>query len=336
MKNPEAFELDKPLSEEKMESLLVELKHSLITKGRCGDKTIIQYTRDIQMFFKWNRVHNGNKPLNEIEVLDIDSYSDYIRMGSIDENINPISTVTLSRKLAALRRLFKFLKTSKLIAYNPMPDVEAPMVFKDKIVSIVTNEEMDKILNLNLGSMNGRKNPNHPEQRSNPHLVTRNRAIFHLLAASGARVSELCGLNVKDFDPQSPSIVIHKGKGSKTRIVDITEEAAQAISAYLKIRPHVKDENALFLSERDKRISRFMIYRLCEIIKEKLGIDKPLSPHKFRHWVGSTLMQSQKMSLVNVRDHLGHKNIATTSLYLHSNDALSKLEYNKAHPRSEK
>ena len=156
----------------------------------------------------------------------------------------------------------------------------------------------------------------------------RNLAMVEMLYASGARVSELCGLNLKDIDYDRSTIRVI-GKGSKERVIPIGRPAVAALEKWLKVRPQLANEksgDAVFLGARGKRIDqrqvREVVYKTIE-----------LGPHALRHSAATHLLEGGA-DLRTVQEILGHASLSTTQIYTHVSAERLHSAFKQAHPRA--
>lgn len=156
----------------------------------------------------------------------------------------------------------------------------------------------------------------------------RNLAMVEMLYASGARVSEICGLNLKDIDYERSTIRVI-GKGSKERVIPIGRPAVAALEKWLKVRPQLANEksgDAVFLGARGKRIDqrqvREVVYKTIE-----------LGPHALRHSAATHLLEGGA-DLRTVQEILGHASLSTTQIYTHVSAERLHSAFKQAHPRA--
>ncbi len=181
-------------------------------------------------------------------------------------------------------------------------------------------------------------------ERAGERLALRNRAILELLYSSGARVSELIGVNVSDIsivsndEGETASIKLF-GKGGKERIVPLGSFATCAIDSYrVRVRPDLarksgKTTNALFLNSRGGRISRQSVWQLVVETAKSVGIKEEVSPHVFRHSYATHLLDGGADIRV-VQELLGHTSVTTTEIYTLITIDKVRETYALAHPRA--
>ncbi|MES2121189.1 MAG: tyrosine-type recombinase/integrase, partial [Chlamydiota bacterium] len=157
----------------------------------------------------------------------------------------------------------------------------------------------------------------------------RDQAVLLVLYASGLRVSEVCGLNLQDVDDQ---VVRVKGKGGKERIVPIAQVATSAIDHYLVRFRKESDFPALFVTEKNRRIDRTLVWKRVKFYAKAAGIQKSISPHTLRHSFATHLLENGA-DLRVIQEMLGHANIATTDRYTHISTQHLADAFNAFHPR---
>ena len=219
---------------------------------------------------------------------------------------------SLSRYLISLKVFFRYLKKEKIISSDPTIHLENPKLWQ-LIPEVLSLEETEKLLNM-------------PDPSC--FLGARDHAILSVLYASGLRVSELCGLNLIDVSEDHVRV---KGKGNKERIVPIAQVALSRIDHYLKEFRKDKEE-ALFITQRGKRIDRIAVWERIKWYAKKAGIEKNISPHTLRHSFATHLLENGA-DLRVIQEMLGHANIATTDKYTHISHKHLQNAFSKFHPR---
>jgi len=167
-------------------------------------------------------------------------------------------------------------------------------------------------------------------------ISKRDAAMLEILYASGARVSELCGLDLEDIDYARQTIRV-LGKGNKERTIPIGNPAMRALEAWLKegrdLLAGSKSERAVFLGARGKRIDqrtvRTMVYHALAALE---GVQK-MGPHALRHSAATHLLEGGA-DLRTVQEILGHASLATTQIYTHVSTERLQKAFKQAHPRA--
>lgn len=226
---------------------------------------------------------------------------------------------SIGRLVASLRRFYRYCLREHLIAEDPTLQIESPKLPRSLPKSL-NEQEVEDLLDA-------------PD--INQPIGLRDRAMLELLYASGLRVSELVNIQVNEVSTQD-GVVRVTGKGSKTRLVPMGEEAADWIVRYLKIsRPEIlqnKMSDALFVTTRAGAMTRQAFWYLIKRYALQAGIDKPMSPHVLRHAFATHLL-NHGADLRVVQMLLGHSDISTTQIYTHvARERLKKL-HSDHHPR---
>jgi integrase/recombinase XerD len=175
-------------------------------------------------------------------------------------------------------------------------------------------------------------------------VTLRDQAMLELLYSSGARVSELIGINLNDLstvqtDDGEIRTLKLRGKGSKERIVPLGSFASKAIDTYcVRIRPELSAKNskpssALFLNSRGGRISRQSAWQMVLDSAKAAGITEHVSPHVFRHSYATHLLDGGADIRV-VQELLGHASVTTTQIYTLITIDKVRETYSMAHPRA--
>ena len=226
---------------------------------------------------------------------------------------------SISRLIASMRRFYRYALRESLIKTDPTLQIESPKLPRSLPKSL-NEKEVEDLLNA-------------PNIRQS--IGLRDRAMLELLYASGLRVSELVGVKVNEVSTQD-GVVRVTGKGSKTRLVPMGEEAADWIDQYLKqARPKILDgqmSDALFVTKRGGAMTRQAFWYLIKRYVLVAGISKHMSPHVLRHAFATHLL-NHGADLRVVQMLLGHADISTTQIYTHVARERLKQLHSMHHPR---
>lgn len=164
-------------------------------------------------------------------------------------------------------------------------------------------------------------------------LRARDRAMIYLLYATGARVSELAGLQTHDLDLQLGYVRI-RGKGDKERIAPFAEAAGAHLRDYLQTeRPALQSrDNHVFVNRTGSPLSRQSVWKILKALAREAGLPGTISPHTLRHSFATHLLQSG-MNLRSLQMLLGHADLSTTQIYTHVAPARLKAAHRRFHPR---
>jgi len=233
---------------------------------------------------------------------------------------------SIARKLSAVRAFFKFLKREGVLAENPSTIVSTPK--QDKTLPrIMTEEEMNAFLDAVAEAT-----------KTGEPAMRRDRALLEMLYASGLRVSELVGLDLRSVN-FGDCMVLVRGKGRKERIVPFGSKAKQAIEDYLPVRQRILQERkksgqqALFLNVWGERLTTRSVDRLVKIYVRHYGPAVKVSPHSLRHAFASHLL-TEGADLRAIQEMLGHTSLATTQKYTQVSIKQLIEVYDKTHPKA--
>lgn len=231
----------------------------------------------------------------------------------------PDSAVTIRRKLAAVRGLFRFLAREGVVTVNVARLVRTPKA-PQKLPEVMTPEQVNTLLDdVAAGEL----------ERPFP---ARDRALFELLYGCGLRVSELAGLDLQDLDRGERWLRV-RGKGRKERQVPLPGKAADALERYLAERPVVREERAVFLNHRSERLTTRGIHGIVKFYAEYLRADSSIHPHSFRHAYATHLLAAGA-DLRAIQELLGHARLSTTQKYTQVSLTDLMAVYDKAHPKA--
>lgn len=226
-----------------------------------------------------------------------------------------------ARTLSGIRAFYKFLIMEDLLAADPTETIEAPKLDR-KLPDTLNVEEIEQLFSaIDVSTPEG----------------TRNKAMLETLYSSGLRVSELVELRISNFY-ESLGFLKVTGKGDKERLVPIGRDALKYIRIYLDgIRCHLQikkgNEDFVFLNRRGAKLTRVMVFTIIKQLAQKIGLNKQISPHTFRHSFATHLIEGGA-DLRAVQEMLGHESITTTEIYTHLDRDYLKQIIKDYHPRS--
>jgi integrase/recombinase XerD len=226
---------------------------------------------------------------------------------------------SISRLIASMRRFYRYALRENLIKTDPTLQIESPKLPRSLPKSL-NEQEVEDLLNA-------------PD--INQTIGLRDRAMLELLYASGLRVSELVTVKVNEISTHD-GVVRVTGKGSKTRLVPMGQEAADWIDKYInKARPAIlggQMTDALFATTRGGAMTRQAFWYLIKRYALLAGISKHMSPHVLRHAFATHLL-NHGADLRVVQMLLGHADISTTQIYTHVARERLKQLHSVHHPR---
>lgn len=271
--------------------------------------TLESYRADLSQFHTWLRTQN--KQLLNAQQTEIQRY--------LAVKFPSSKPRSISRLIASMRRFYRYALRERLISEDPTLQIESPKLPRSLPKSLNEQEVTDLL--------------NAPD--INQPIGLRDRAMLELLYASGLRVSELVTVKVNEVSTQD-GVVRVTGKGSKTRLVPMGEEAADWIDRYLKYaRPDILQKrlcDALFVTNRAEMMTRQAFWYLIKRYALIAGINKHMSPHVLRHAFATHLL-NHGADLRVVQMLLGHSDISTTQIYTHVARERLKQLHSVHHPR---
>ncbi len=277
--------------------------------------TRINYAYDLRLFFKFiedelGRSTNNMAPydLQTLSINDFERYIEYLRLYYNDESVRENGEKGLARKIASLRSFYKYYYNKEEISDNITARLVTPKIHEKPILRLTHDEALKLLHVIDTGEGLSKKQLTY-------HGLNRLRdiAIFTLFLTTGIRISELCALDVSDFDINARSFKVLR-KGGNEAILYFGEETKKAIEDYIKERKTkatYSQHSPMFLSMQKKRIS---VRAMQMLVQKYASIAVPLkniSPHKLRSTYGTMLYQNTG-DIYLVADVLGHKDVNTT------------------------
>ena len=287
-----------------------------VEQGR-SDRTIEAYGRDIAQYESYLALAKSNSRVVKPAV--IEKYVGQLRA-------NERAPKSIARQFAAIRMFHRFMLDEGLRTDNPTAFIDGVKV-PSGIPKALSEEEVELLLNAVTGVDS---------------LAVRDRALLEFLYATGARVSEACGLSMSDIDMES-NVARVFGKGSKERIVPFGRHAKEALESWLGAggRPMLCPQqwakrdhaDAVFLGSRGTRLSRQAAWGIVRKYAMLAGIKSELSPHVLRHSC-ATHMLVHGADLRIVQELLGHASVSTTRVYTKVDNEVLFEMYRESHPRA--
>ena len=276
--------------------------------------TIDSYFLDLRTFTRYIKLSRGLVPrgadLEDIDIRDADmqffeavtlaEIYDFMAYLSRDRDLNAASR---ARMITSLKGFYNYYTVkTRQFSENPIQNLDTPKL-KKALPRYLTLEESQRLLMAADG-----KNKQ------------RDYCILCLFLNCGLRVSEMVGLNLTDI--RTGCLLVH-GKGNKERMVYLNDSCCEALNNWLVVRKSIAvvDKNALFLSNRRKRMSVDAVQAMVKQTLLKAGLDASLySPHKLRH-TAATLMIQNGVDVRTLQEVLGHESLNTTQIYTHIDNA---------------
>lgn len=294
----------------------VDLFLAELRRQNASEHTLRNYGSDLGQFIEYFTISGQPKPaLEKIDVLAIREW-----LGHLFEQ--RLTAVSMRRKLAAVRSLFKFLLREGIIEKNVARMVRTPKAPKT-LPAVMTAEQTNALVD----------GVTPAADRFDRPYPARDLAIFELLYGCGLRISELVGLNLEDFDFHERWIRV-RGKGKKERQVPYAGKASAALDRYLTQRRAARGhEQALFLNHQGRRITDRGARGIVNFYARMVTGDSSIHPHSLRHAYATHLL-SDGADLRAIQELLGHARLSTTQKYTQVSLADLMAVYDKAHPKA--
>jgi integrase/recombinase XerC len=279
--------------------------------------TIRAYLGDLDSFFE------------HLEKLDVTDFAklelSHIRSWLANQQVKGGARTTLSRRAVLIRLFTKWATKKGYLAQDVGATLATPKGARTlpEVLNVAdTGVAMDALAT-------------RVAEEDGP-LAKRDCAMVEVLYASGARVSELCGLDLQDIDYERNTIRVI-GKGNKERTIPLGNPAMRALNTWLKEgRPSLagdKSDRAVFLGARGKRIDQRTVRTVVYHALEALEGAVKLGPHALRHSAATHLLEGGA-DLRTVQEILGHASLATTQIYTHVSTERLQKAFKQAHPRA--
>lgn len=288
------------------------LRYSQIERGLSAN-TITSYRQDLTAFINFlKKEHLKTWPT---KALDIDAFLAQQR------DLNK-ATSSISRLISSLRKFYQWLVRQNIQKINPMLEIDSPKKRRSLPVALTVNE-INHLLD---------------QPNTNKKLGLRDRALLETLYATGIRVSELINLKFNDLHEELKLIKVF-GKGSKERLIPISEVALSWIDSYKeKVRDPLilkvgQNCDFIFLNSRGTALTRQAVWQIIKKYCNMAGIQKNVTPHTLRHTFATHLLENGA-DLRVVQEILGHSDISTTQIYTNLSQKHILQVYAKTHPRT--
>ena len=272
------------------------LNYLKFEKGNA-ENTIKSYERDLKFFAR-----EMDRDFNFITEDDLINY--------VDKMNKEVKRNSVLRKISAIKNFYKFCFLNKMLENDPT--VMLKNIKREKrLPEILSMKEIKEIVDNCSGTPEGQ----------------RDKLIIKLLVATGARVSEILNLEIKDVENQNYEFIKVLGKGSKYRLITIYDGLEEEIKKYIEIdRKELKKSSNSHKLFPETRRENF--WKRLKKISKNAQIDKNVYPHIFRHSVATALLENGADIRI-VQEILGHVNISTTEIYTHVEKSRLKKIYNE-------
>ena len=273
--------------------------------------TVQAYRRDLEKFFGYAATRDI-RSFSQLNEEDVEEYKLYL-------NAQGLSSSSVSRSLSSLRGLFQYLLAVGLADTNPAKNVHNDKVVR-KELNVLTSKEVEALLS---------------QPDVNDIKGIRDKAMLELLYATGIKVSELIGLDLKDLNLSVSCI--RCGEGENERLIPLYPVAMKAVTTYLEksrmILAASTEENALFVNIFGERLSRQGFWKILKSYVASAKITKDITPHTLRHSFATHLLENGA-DIHDIQEILGHRDLSSTQRYAQYLKDKMKNSYMKFHPRA--
>ena len=295
------------------DNIAYKYKNYLLLERSLSPNSVDAYMKDMAKLLSF--LQDENLTYREITL-------DYLQQFVAQLYDLGINARSVARVISGIKSFFNFLLLDGYIESDPSELLETPKIGL-KLPTFLTITEIENIQDIiDVSTKEGQ----------------RNRAIIEVLYSCGLRISELTNMKFSDLFLEEGFIKV-EGKGSKQRLVPISETAIAEIENYMYYRKQQKpkkgNEDVIFLSNRGTAISRIMIFHFIKEYAAKANVKKNISPHTFRHSFATHLLE-RGANIRAIQLMLGHEKITTTEIYTHMDKEFLRQEIIEHHPRNKR
>jgi len=267
----------------------------LQTEKDAAKSTIHKYKADLERLFKYLQITD----INEINQNHLREYLNHIRQ------VYNYTSSSIANKINILHHFFRFLHNSGYISTNPAILIRPPRK-KVKIPKVLNDIELEKLL----------KEPDFNTDTRFKKYALRDKLIFTMFAYTGLRRTELINLNWNDINLGNKYLIVRKSKNKNQRIIPLHDRVIELLDKYLSERLPLKN-NALFIGRTGERIHHNSLKNLFDRYIKIAGLSgKGYTIHTLRHTFVTRLL-NKDVSLVNIKNLMGHRSLESTQIYLH-------------------
>lgn len=279
---------------------------------RSSSHTVTAYRADMEQFFAHiNHPGQISQP-NEVT-------HHHIRNWMVEMMDKGITARTVNRKVAVLRKYFKFMLQSDLISVNPAAKIQTPKIQKHLPV-IVETAKLEHLIDHNFtADFEG----------------VRDKLMLELLFGTGIRLAELVGLKESDINNYEGTVKV-LGKRNKERIIPLNKELKRVLAEYMELKKSKKfNNNSITLLVTDKGANAYAKFIYLKVNKylSNISTQNKKSPHVLRHTFATSLL-NKGADLNAIKELLGHANLSATQVYTHNSVERLKSIYKQAHPKA--
>jgi integrase/recombinase XerC len=280
-----------------------------LSRRGASKHTLRGYGSDLEQFASYFEAPGREPP--PLEELDLPLLREWLA-SLYDGGLDPVS---IRRKVASLRALFRFLLFEGKLERNITARLRTPKTAQ-RLPAVMSAEKTGQLLD-GAAAQDARE---------------RDLALLEVMYGCGVRVSELVGINLEQMDLAAGWLRV-RGKGNKEREVPLAGEAAASVQRYLAVRKPIPGERALFLNSKGSRVGDREVRRIVKKYATLAVGDSSVHPHSFRHAYATHLL-SDGADLRAIQELLGHARLSTTQKYTQVSLRDLMAVYDKAHPKA--
>ncbi|MFD0751205.1 tyrosine-type recombinase/integrase [Mucilaginibacter calamicampi] len=282
---------------------------------RYSPHTVSAYRSDLDQFMGFL-----NNP--EVIVTHPDQITHHhIRNWMVEMMGNQIASRSISRKIATLRKYFKFLLADGVIAVNPASKIHTPKIPKNLPV-VVEDARLTQMLDSD-------------DIFNDDFAGTRDKLVIEMLFGTGMRLAEMVGLKENDIDDYEGTVKV-LGKRNKQRIIPLNSELRTLLTKYLALKKSENFDNkslTLIVTNKGTDIYPKLVYLIVQKYLSHISTQSKRSPHVLRHTFATSLL-NKGADLNAIKELLGHANLSATQIYTHNSVERLKSIYKLAHPKA--
>ena len=289
---------------------------------RYSPHTVSAYQSDLDQFITFLNNPEKKTPSPDPVITHPSEISHHhIRNWMVELMNENILARSINRKIATLRKYFKFLLQEGIITINPVSKINTPKIPKNLPI-VVEDAKLTQMLNDNIvfgGDFKG----------------MRDKLIVEMLFGTGIRLSELLGIKETDTNVYEGTVKV-VGKRNKERIIPINNELRLLLARYLELKKSENfSNNSLTLIVTDKGANAYakLIYLTVHRYLSYISTQNKKSPHVLRHTFATSLL-NRGADLNAIKELLGHANLSATQIYTHNSVERLKSIYKQAHPKA--
>ncbi len=290
---------------------------------RYSPHTVSAYQSDLGQFIGFlNNPEKQNPPPAAVITHPSQITHYHIRNWMVELMNDAILARSINRKIATLRKYFKFLLQEGIIEINPASKINTPKIPKNLPV-VVEDEKLTRMLD-------------DGDKFSTDFAGVRDKLVIEMLFGTGMRLSELIGVKDSDINVYEGTIKV-LGKRNKERIIPVNNELKLLVAEYqeLKKKQEFSGNNSLTLIVTNKGAKAYsmLIYLIVQKYLSYISTQNKRSPHVLRHTFATSLL-NRGADLNAIKELLGHANLSATQIYTHNSVERLKSIYKQAHPKA--